>query len=147
MDGQNGTMPNRRQPRPARLSPADPCPCGLPGPYGGCCGRLHRGEAAAATAEQLMRSRYSAFVARDSAYLLRTWHPNDRPPRVDFDPGLHWTGLEVLAASDGGPFHTEGTVRFRARWTDGGEPGVMEELSRFVRLDGAWVYAAALPEG
>ncbi|MFD9125238.1 YchJ family protein [Kitasatospora sp. NPDC059571] len=136
---------SRRRHQP-RFSPADPCPCGLPAPYGACCGRLHRGEAAAATAEQLMRSRYSAFVVQDAAYLLRTWHPDDRPPRIGFDPGLRWTGLEVLSATEGGPFHTEGTVRFRARFTDGGEPGVMEEHSRFVRQDGAWLYRAALPE-
>ncbi|WP_405014555.1 YchJ family protein [Kitasatospora sp. NBC_01539] len=136
-------MPNRRhQPR---LSPTAPCPCGLAGPYGGCCGRLHRGAAAAATAEQLMRSRYSAFAARDAAYLLRTWHPDARPPRIDFDPGLRWDRLEVLSATDGGAFHTEGTVHFRAHFTDGGERGAMEEHSRFVRLDGAWVYVAALP--
>ncbi|WP_431676973.1 YchJ family protein [Kitasatospora sp. KL5] len=138
-------MSKRR--RHPRISPADPCPCGSGGPYGGCCGRLHRGEAAAATAEQLMRSRYSAFAVRDEAYLLRTWHPDARPPRVGFDPGLQWTGLEILETADGGPFHTEGTVRFRAHFTDGGEPGAMEEHSTFVRLDGAWVYEAALPEG
>jgi SEC-C motif-containing protein len=93
-----------------------------------------------------MRSRYSAFAVHDAAYLLRTWHPDGRPPRIGFDPGLRWVGLEVLSASDGGPFHTEGTVRFRAHYTEDGEPGVLEEHSRFVRQDGAWVYVAALPE-
>ncbi|MEU2628474.1 MULTISPECIES: YchJ family protein [Kitasatospora] len=139
-----GRMSKRR--RHPRFSPADPCPCGLGGPYGGCCGRLHRGEAAAGTAEQLMRSRYSAFAVQDGPYLLRSWHPDTRPPRIGFDPGLQWTGLEVLATTEGGPFHTTGTVRFRAHFTDGGEPGAMEEHSTFVRLDGAWVYVAALPE-
>ena len=27
-----------------------------------------------------MRSRYSAFVREDAAYLLVTWHPDTRPP-------------------------------------------------------------------
>ena len=40
------------------------CPCGLGDNYDSCCGRLHKGEPAR-TAEQLMRSRYSAFAVGD----------------------------------------------------------------------------------
>ncbi|KJS62351.1 YchJ family protein [Streptomyces rubellomurinus] len=141
--------PRPAAPRPAapRLLPSSPCPCGLPAGYGDCCGRYHRGTAAATTAEALMRSRYSAFVAQDEAYLLRTWHPDTRPAEVDFDPGLRWTGLEVVSTSDGGAFHAEGTVAFRASWTQGGERGVLAEHSRFVRHEGAWVYLDALSIG
>ncbi|MEU8956840.1 YchJ family protein [Streptomyces sp. NPDC048518] len=130
-----GSMP-RRATRPA----ATPCPCGHPLPYEKCCGRLHRGEAAATTPEELMRSRYSAFAVRDEGYLLRTWHPRTRPPRVEFDPAMRWTGLEIRATSEGTAFHTTGTVTFRARYTDGGRPDALHEKSRFERLDGAWVY-------
>ena len=55
------------------------CPCGTGLPYDDCCGPLHAGSTAAATAEQLMRSRYSAFAVGDAAYLLATWHPSTRP--------------------------------------------------------------------
>ncbi|MET8785231.1 YchJ family metal-binding protein [Streptomyces sp. NPDC004589] len=112
------------------------CPCGLPGPYEGCCGRFHAGAAAAPTAEALMRSRYSAFVKGDAGYLLRTWHPGTRPERLDLDPGTRWTGLEVLETSAGSAFHTTGTVTFRASYRSGS----LQERSRFERLDGAWVY-------
>ncbi|MDH6114936.1 SEC-C motif-containing protein [Kitasatospora sp. MAP12-15] len=134
------------QPRPAAGTPTAPCPCGLPTPYEACCGRLHQGQPAA-TAEQLMRSRFTAFAVRDEAYLLRTWHPDTRPSHIDFDPGLSWQRLEVLAATDGGPFHIEGTVVFRAHYVDDGTPGTMQEHSRFVRVEGAWVYLDALLEG
>ncbi|MFF2658290.1 YchJ family protein [Kitasatospora sp. NPDC058032] len=127
-----------------RLLPSSPCPCGLPASYAECCGRLHRGQNAATTAETLMRSRYSAFAARDEAYLLRTWHPDTRPDSVDFDPGLRWLRLEVLSTTEGGPFHAEGTVAFRAHYADGREEGVLTEHSRFVRHEGAWVYLDAL---
>ncbi|MFJ2867561.1 YchJ family protein [Kitasatospora sp. NPDC087314] len=140
----------RPTPRPAaapRLLPSSPCPCGLPAAYGDCCGRLHRGQGAAGTAEALMRSRFSAFVAQDEAYLLRTWHPDTRPTEVDFDPALRWTGLEVVATTEGGAFHAEGTVAFRAHWTEGREEGVLTEHSRFVRYEGAWVYLDALSLG
>ncbi|WNM34135.1 YchJ family metal-binding protein [Streptomyces sp. Li-HN-5-11] len=112
------------------------CPCGLSGPYETCCGRYHRGTAAAPTAEALMRSRYSAFVRRDSAYLLRTWHPRTRPARLDLDPGMRWTGLEILGTTDGSAFHATGTVTFRASCSGGS----LHERSRFERAGGAWVY-------
>ncbi|WP_316774527.1 YchJ family protein [Streptomyces sasae] len=112
------------------------CPCGLAETYEECCGRFLRGAAVAPTAERLMRSRYSAFVRRDEAYLLRTWHPRTRPPRIDFEPGTRWTGLEILETTDGSAFHTTGTVTFRASF----KGGSLHERSRFERLDGAWVY-------
>ncbi|MBL1107639.1 YchJ family protein [Streptomyces sp. 5-8] len=112
------------------------CPCGLPRPYDACCGRFHAGSASAPTAELLMRSRYSAFVAGDAGYLLRTWHPRTRPERLDLDPRTRWTGLEVLGSTDGSAFHVTGTVTFRASYRGGS----LHERSRFERVDGAWVY-------
>jgi SEC-C motif domain protein len=111
------------------------CPCGLPEVYDSCCGRFHTG-AAAPTAEALMRSRYSAFVKGDAGYLLRTWHPRTRPPRLELDPGMRWTGLEILDTVDGSAFHTTGVVEFRASYRG----GALRERSRFERVDGAWVY-------
>lgn len=112
------------------------CPCGLPEPYEGCCGRFHSASAAAPTAEALMRSRYSAFVKGDAKYLLRTWHPRTRPGRLELDPGMRWTGLEILDTVDGSAFHATGVVEFRASYR-GGE---LRERSRFERVEGAWVY-------
>lgn len=129
--------------RSPRTDPASPCPCGLPATYEECCGRFHTGSAAP-TCGALMRSRYTAFVVRDAAYLLRTWHPGTRPPSVDFDPAMRWTGLEILDTTEGSAFHTTGTVTFRAHYTDDGRPDALHEKSRFVRHDGAWVYASAV---
>ncbi|MFD4264080.1 YchJ family protein [Streptomyces sp. NPDC058534] len=112
-----------------------PCPCGRSEPYERCCGRFHAG-AAAPTAEALMRSRYSAFVKGDAGYLLRTWHPRTRPARLDLDPGMRWTGLEILATTGGSAFHSTGTVTFRASYRGGS----LHERSSFERVGGAWVY-------
>ncbi|MEX0167724.1 YchJ family protein [Streptomyces sp. LMG1-1-1.1] len=139
---------SRRKPRPRTTTAAapavtatSPCPCGLDAAYGQCCGRFHTGTGATApTAELLMRSRYSAFVVRDEAYLLRTWAPATRPHDVDFDPALRWAGLDIEAATDGTAFHQHGTVTFTARFVHDGEPGTLHERSRFARHDGAWVY-------
>ncbi|MFI7151360.1 YchJ family protein [Nonomuraea sp. NPDC050022] len=133
----------RGVPRRDSKSASAPCPCGLPATYRECCGRLHRGLAAAPTAEALMRSRFSAFSVGDAGYLLRTWHPAARPARLDLDRGTRWTRLEILETTGGSVVSTEGTVRFRAHYTDNGEAGSMEEHSRFVRHEGAWTYAGA----
>ncbi|TDQ55016.1 YchJ family protein [Actinorugispora endophytica] len=130
--------------RPAPVTDAAPCPCGRDAAYGDCCGPLHRGAAEAPTAERLMRSRYSAFAVGDRDHLLRTWHPRTRPPDLTLDPRLEWVRLEVLAATGGSPFHTEGTVSFRAVYREKGREGALDENSRFLRHDGAWAYLDAL---
>jgi SEC-C motif-containing protein len=109
------------------------CPCGSATPYDACCGRLHRGEAQAATPEELMRSRYSAFVMGEVDHLFRTWHPRTRPDDVSVDLRVTWTGLEVLRSGEDGD---HGVVEFRAHH-DG---GVMHEVSRFERRAGRWFY-------
>ena len=108
--------------------------------YVQCCGRFHSGAAEAATAEQLMRSRYSAFVRLDADYLLRTWHPDTAPATLELDPGMGWRRLDILATSGGGPFDSAGTVEFKAHYRYDGARGVLHEVSRFVREDGRWYY-------
>ncbi|GAA4614716.1 YchJ family metal-binding protein [Saccharopolyspora hordei] len=122
------------------MSTAERCPCGLGEPYAECCARLHSGERRAATAEELVRSRFSAFAVGDADYLLATWHPSTRPAEVDLDPELRWVRLEVLDRTGGGPFDTEGTVRFRAHYRAPGGTGVLTEHSRFTKEGGAWSY-------
>ena len=116
------------------------CPCGTALPYAECCGRLHDGTAPAATAEQLMRARYSAFAVGDAAYLRTTWHPTTRPRRLDLDPDVRWTGLEILAITGGSLLAAEGTVEFRASYVVASRTGAQHERSRFVREAGRWWY-------
>lgn len=133
--------------RTAQTPAADaPCPCGRADAYRDCCGRLHAGTATAATAEQLMRSRYSAFAVGHRDHLLRSWHPSTRPSRLDLDARTVWVRLDILSTGEGTPFHNEGTVAFRAVYRENGEDGELVEHSRFVRHEGAWVYLDALPE-
>jgi len=87
-----------------------------------------------------MRSRYTAFAVGDPAYLLATWHPSTRPPSLELDPGVRWTGLEVLATSGGSLLMAEGVVEFRAHYVDPRGPGSQHERSRFRREAGQWRY-------
>ncbi|MGN6609772.1 MAG: YchJ family protein [Jatrophihabitans sp.] len=124
---------------------ASTCPCGTGGAYAECCGPLHAGTRRAATAGELMRSRYSAFAVGDVAYLVASWHPTTRPASIELDPAQRWTRLEILAERRGGPDDSAGVVEFRAHYRQHGADGVLHERSSFVRDDGAWRYVAALP--
>ncbi len=125
------------------MKPAEPCPCGRldrrgrPLIYAACCGPWHAGQAAP-DAQVLMRSRYSAFVREDAAYLLATWHASTRPPHLDFEPGQRWLGLTVRAHRDTDADHAE--VEFVARSRVAGRGQRLHERSRFVREDGRWFY-------
>lgn len=114
------------------------CPCGSGRALGTCCGPLLDGEPAA-TAEQLMRSRYTAYALGFGDYVLRTWHGSTRPAALDTALPV-WQGLEIVAAEAGGVGDEAGTVEFRARYLDRGRPGVLHETSRFAREHGRWVY-------
>ncbi len=117
--------------------PTRACPCGSPS-YDACCGRLHRGEEQAATPEELMRSRYSAYALDETDYVWRTWHPRTRPPQVTPDPTTRWTQLEVLDA-------TADEVEFRAHFEGPDGVGVLHERSRFERRAGRLFYLDGLP--
>jgi SEC-C motif-containing protein len=109
------------------------CPCGSGATYDACCGRLHRGAALAETAEELMRSRYAAYAVGDTDYIFRTWHPRTRPDDLTPDPGLTWTGLEIVGSGDD-------WVEFVASYDRGGRPGERRERSSFEQRGGRWVY-------
>ncbi|MCT1430888.1 YchJ family metal-binding protein [Brachybacterium muris] len=125
--------------------PADDerCPCGSADTFGSCCGPILRGQRRAATAEALMRSRYTAFSTRDLEHALASWHPDSRPQRRDLAASLaetRWLRLDVRETTGGGPFDDEGTVEFVAiARTDQGRRE-LHELSHFSRVDGTWVY-------
>jgi SEC-C motif-containing protein len=95
--------------------------------------------AEASTAEQLMRSRYSAFAVGDTDYLLHTWHPRTRPATVEAGDGLEWLSLQVLHAGDD-------QVEFVARFRGPTGRGFIRERSQFVVLDGRWLYLAPVED-
>ncbi|MBU1251928.1 MAG: YchJ family protein [Microcella pacifica] len=122
---------------------AKPCPCLSGLPYDECCARLHRGDAQAATAEQLMRSRFSAFAVGDADYLIASWHPSTRPSTLELDTELRWYRLDIIGRSAGGPLDREGRVEFEAFYRSPDGAGSQRENSRFVREDGHWYYLSA----
>ncbi|WP_051215468.1 YchJ family protein [Granulicoccus phenolivorans] len=124
------------------FSGAQPCPCGSGATFAACCRVLLNGERQAATAEELMRSRYTAYALQYGDYLFRTWHPRTRPAEVLPAP-MAWTGLIILDVVDGGPEDEMGEVEFEAGYLDGDRPTVLRERSRFARRAGRWFYLNA----
>ncbi len=118
------------------------CPCLSGLPYAECCEPLHRGEVDAPTAEQLMRSRFSAFAVGDAEYLLATWHPSTRPAALELDSELRWYRLDIFDRMAGGPLDARGEVEFEASWRSPDARGSQRERSSFVRECGRWYYIA-----
>ena len=118
------------------------CPCRSGLPYMQCCAAVLSGEQQAGTAEMLMRSRYSAYVAGDIAYLLRTWHPSTRPPAIDAATIPDWCGLAIIRTEKGQEEDEEGLVEFIA--TARSYPKILQlhEVSHFVKESGQWLYVA-----
>lgn len=116
------------------------CDCGSGSSYVACCGRLHAGSPAK-DAEELMRSRYTAFCRGDTAYLLKSWAVESRPVSLSLDSGQEWTGLEInrheMTGSD------TALVQFTATWQKGTKKGQVAETSRFRREGEGWVYIDA----
>ena len=113
------------------------CPCGGAN-YTSCCGRFIDGGELPDTAEQLMRSRYTAYTLRNDAYLKATWHASTRPTEnLAEDDELKWLGLEVRRHVPAGD---RATVEFVARSKTAGRAQRLHEISNFVRENGRWYY-------
>ncbi len=124
------------------------CPCGgrpAGAPYAGCCGRYieHFADTPAPDAEALMRSRYTAFVHGNAAYLQATWHTSTRPPSLILEPGVQWLGLQMRDRRVVDDTHAEVEFIARSR-AGGGRAQRLHERSRFVREQDAgpwrWFY-------
>ncbi len=87
-----------------------------------------------------MRSRYTAYTRADSSFLLNTWHPDHRPDTVSFVDGQKWLGLKIRHTSGGCEDDRSGVVEFVARFKVAGRGHRLHESSRFVKIDGNWLY-------
>ena len=121
------------------------CYCGRPKLYDVCCGEIHKTSKKAITAEDLMRSRYSAFVLAKGDYLMRSHHSSTRPLKekkaiIKWAKSVKWVRLEVLHTTNGSGFDEEGTVEFKAFYFENGALEVIHENSQFVKENEYWMY-------
>lgn len=117
------------------------CPCCSTKLFSGCCGPVIQDQSRAKTAEQLMRSRYTAFTQANNEYLMNSWAMETRPQEISTeDDAIQWLGLEVLECENGSANDREGFVRFTARFLSSGHLCCLHESSHFIKEDGLWYY-------
>lgn len=122
------------------MSHKDLCPCSSGVLYSSCCRPLIVGDEPAVTAEEVMRSRYTAYFLKNEQYLLKTWHPSTRPLRIGSDAMSGWCGLNIVRTEAGSSKDNHGVVEFRATAVRGREIQQLHEVSRFVKERGQWLY-------
>ncbi|QOD60982.1 Sec-C motif domain protein [Polaribacter haliotis] len=118
------------------------CPCNPENLYKDCCEIAHNNIKNVISAEQLMRSRYSAFVLADIKYLSKSHHSSTRLSKHKYKElekwtkSVDWVKLEFLNS-------TENTVRFNAFFIEKGNLESIQENSFFCKENNHWVYLYA----
>jgi len=132
----------------------NPCPCGSGRPLTDCCDPYITGRAAAPTAEALMRARYTSYATGRIDFIERSHAPETR---ADFKREAsekwaresQWKGLKIVGTKGGGDKDTEGVVSFVAFFAKDGKDFRHEEIGRFRKEKGAWLFVdghAPIPE-
>ncbi|MCJ8346474.1 hypothetical protein MJH12_13100 [bacterium] len=121
------------------------CPCNLEKNYQECCQPYHNKSKLAASAQTLMRSRYSAYVKKDSEYLFHTTHPSVRNKELKKDiiswiQEVEWVSLEILESKLGNNEDKIGKVEFIAEYKLAGQSKHHHELSNFKKHRNQWMY-------
>jgi uncharacterized protein YchJ len=144
-----------------------PCPCGSGLGYMKCCGRLHTDKAAfaGATAEEVVRARYSAYSKREVDFIVGSTHPLNKNFIADIE---HWketirmncydnfelNSCEIVSETYEGEGEKQiAKVKFIAKMTqvDSREKTAFQETSTFERggkniMGGAWLYKEGIIE-
>lgn len=136
------------------------CCCGSNLAFSLCCQPLLVGLRDAATPEQLMRSRFSAYCVKAIDYIANTYHQSQRSQNAvkeiaEFANAAYFLDLQVHAATEviqlqvqqtvqskHLPADTDaiGTVSFSARFIMRDKIEQIVEISRFVNCGGRWFY-------
>lgn len=123
------------------------CPCGQ-GQYIECCQPLHLKQQFAQTAEQLMRSRYSAFVMQQIDYILETTALGqqdflDRAAIAEWSKSNQWLKLEIVQHQPKLD-KTHALVEFKAHYCDKNQKStqaqIHHEISHFVLHQQHWYF-------
>ncbi|WP_457745994.1 YchJ family protein [Sulfurimonas sp.] len=114
------------------------CICGNKEAFENCCLPIINRSTVAVTPEQLMRSRYSAYVVANGEYLVyssakESRYADDIALIEEFSNSVEWLKLELLNSLDK-------QVEFKAYYRDNEGIKVLHEKSNFVQEDAIWKY-------
>ena len=121
------------------------CPCTSGRPFTDCCEPVITGIRPAATAEEVMRGRYSAYAKGIIDFILTSTHP-DRRSECDekaikaWSQNAVWDSFEIVSTQKGMAGDSEGEVEFIARFTEDRMKKTLHETGEFKLIDGKWYY-------
>lgn len=119
------------------------CYCNSGKPFQNCCQVFLEKQHFPATPEQLMRSRYSAYVLHDADYLIATIHISERKHYskseiLKWSKSNNWIKLDILNAH-------ENQVEFKAYYLDENlKAKIHHERSTFKQESTIWYYVDGL---
>lgn len=122
------------------------CYCGSENTYVTCCQPFHLNEKKPTTAEQLMRSRYSAYATKNATYIYDTYAKQSQVDQSvngikSWADECKWLKLTVNDhQSNLMDKSHQATVDFSAYYLTGCKYYLLSELSRFVLENGQWKY-------
>jgi len=114
------------------------CLCGNKKDFSACCEPIILQTRRAKTAEELMRSRYSAYATANGSYLVyssakENRYEQDAPLIEEFCHSVTWLKLDILES-------TEDIVEFKAYYKDAQGIQLLHERSHFTLEEGEWKY-------
>jgi SEC-C motif domain protein len=130
------------------MSDTNICPCGSTNDASQCCLPVIQGLRHAATAEELLRARYTAFTRGDVDFILnshhsRTRHEVKREEIEDWSKNSEWLGLKIFQQEAGKKEDDQGTIIFGAQFRTEGETQNHVEKSFFEKESGEWKFLDA----
>lgn len=129
-----------------KIPPNNKCPCGSLKKYKKCCKVFHEGSSAK-TAEELMRSRFTAYILNDAEYIIRTTHSDNQDYTLNYEIWkkdiinfCEYTDFIKLEIFERIEDENESFVKFRATLQQDNLDASFIEKSRFLKVDNKWFY-------
>jgi len=123
------------------------CPCYSGKPYAECCQPFHTGGKLPENAEQLMRSRYSAYSLNLADYIIETTHPenpayqkNKAGWKTSIEEQYKTVSFDRLEINEFSENESEAFVSFNAHLSKNGIDISFSEKSRFLKIENRWLY-------
>jgi SEC-C motif domain protein len=124
------------------------CPCGSGQSAEACCVPVIKGKRLAATAEELLRARYTAFTRGEVDFIVETHHSKTRSEVKreeieDWSKNSEWHGLKIVQSEAGKAGDSSGTIVFCAEFTTQGKRNEHWEQALFEKEGKEWRFLDA----
>ncbi|MDY3868682.1 MAG: YchJ family protein [Pyramidobacter sp.] len=121
------------------------CPCGSGREFESCCKPIIDGVRKAATAEDLMRARYTAYTTGAIDFIMSSHDPETRETVSEdatrkWSQSARWLGLDIRKTVEGGVKDTKGLVEFVAKFEIEGKEVDHHEKAVFRKQKDEWYF-------